>query len=69
MVISSKELIFPVVVGLAVRKGNEALLQQLRTGLERMKRDGEYQALLARYNHDEPTEADVAHALGAGPSL
>ncbi|MCY1278975.1 L-cystine-binding protein FliY [compost metagenome] len=69
VVISSKELIFPVVVGLAVRKGNEALLQQLRTGLERMKRDGEYQALLARYNHDEPTEADVAHALGAGPSL
>ncbi|MFZ6049554.1 transporter substrate-binding domain-containing protein [Pseudomonas sp. CR3202] len=69
VVISSKELIFPVVVGLAVRKGNEALLQQLRTGLERMKRDGEYQALLARYNHDEPTEADVAHALGAGPTL
>ncbi|MNF50318.1 Cystine-binding periplasmic protein precursor [compost metagenome] len=69
IVISSKELIFPVVVGLAVRKGNEALLQELREGFSKMKQDGEYQALLARYNHAEPTEADVAHALGAGPAL
>jgi polar amino acid transport system substrate-binding protein len=69
IVISSKELIFPVVVGLAVRKGNEALLQELREGFSKMKQDGEYQSLLARYNHAEPTEADVAHALGAGPTL
>jgi polar amino acid transport system substrate-binding protein len=69
VVISSKELIFPVVVGLAVRKGNEALLQQLQAGLAKMKQEGQYQALLARYNLGEPSEADVAQALGAGPSL
>ncbi|MNR30249.1 Bacterial extracellular solute-binding protein, family 3 [compost metagenome] len=69
VLISSKELIFPVVVGLAVRKGNEALLQQLQAGLGKMKQEGQYQALLARYNLGEPSEADVAQALGAGPSL
>ncbi len=69
VVISSKELIFPVVVGLAVRKGNEALLQQLQAGLAKMKQEGQYQALLARYNLGEPSEADVAKALGDGPTL
>ncbi|HEJ1320877.1 TPA: ABC transporter substrate-binding protein [Pseudomonas aeruginosa] len=66
VVISSQEMIYPVVVGLAVRKGNEALLQQLQVGLARMKQGGQYQALLARYNLGEPSAEDVAQALGKG---
>ncbi|MPT24088.1 MAG: amino acid ABC transporter substrate-binding protein, partial [Starkeya sp.] len=58
------ELIYPVVIGLAVRKGNGELLDGLRQGFEAMKQDGEYQALLARYNLAEPSAADVAQALG-----
>lgn len=62
--IASRELIYPVVIGLAVRKGNGELLDGLRQGFEAMKQDGEYQALLARYNLAEPSAADVAQALG-----
>ncbi|MED5610262.1 MULTISPECIES: ABC transporter substrate-binding protein [unclassified Pseudomonas] len=62
--IASRELIYPVVIGLAVRKGNGELLDGLRQGFEAMKQDGEYQALLQRYNLAEPTAADVAQALG-----
>ncbi|MBK0057218.1 ABC transporter substrate-binding protein [Pseudomonas sp. S44] len=67
VVISSHELIYPVVIGLAVRKGNDALLAELRQGLEAMKHSGEYQTLLSRYNLGEPSPAEVAQALGQNP--
>ncbi|MGY2373146.1 ABC transporter substrate-binding protein [Pseudomonas sp. SDO524_S393] len=63
-VISSRELIYPVVIGLAVRKGNQALLDELNTALGQIKQDGSYKALLARYNLDEPSADDVNAALG-----
>lgn len=62
--ISSRELIYPVVIGLAVRKGNDELLDSLKQGFEAMKQDGSYQTLLQRYNLAEPSAADVAQALG-----
>ncbi len=67
VVISSHELIYPVVIGLAVRKGNDALLGELRQGFEAMKHSGEYQTLLSRYNLGEPSPAEVAQALGQNP--
>ncbi|MDF0732910.1 transporter substrate-binding domain-containing protein [Pseudomonas entomophila] len=67
LLISSNELIYPVVIGLAVRKGNEALLGQLQQGFAAMKASGEYQALLSRYNLGEPSAAEVAVALGRTP--
>lgn len=67
VLISSNELIYPVVIGLAVRKGNDALLGELHQGLAAMKSSGEYQALLTRYNLGEPTPAEVAQALGQNP--
>ncbi|KAB5625450.1 ABC transporter substrate-binding protein [Pseudomonas putida] len=67
VVISSHELIYPVVIGLAVRKGNDALLAELRQGFEAMKHSGEYQTLLSRYNLGEPSPAEVAQALGQNP--
>ncbi|MFV3291587.1 ABC transporter substrate-binding protein [Pseudomonas sp. NY11955] len=65
--ISSQALIYPVVIGLAVRKGNESLLGELQQGLAAMKASGEYQALLSRYNLAEPSPAEVAKALGQPP--
>lgn len=67
VLISSNELIYPVVIGLAVRKGNEALLGELRQGFADMKASGEYQTLLSRYNLAEPSAAEVAQALGQNP--
>lgn len=67
VVISSRELIYPVVIGLAVRKGNDALLGELRQGLAAMKSSGEYQSLLTRYNLGEPSPSEVAKALGQNP--
>jgi polar amino acid transport system substrate-binding protein len=63
-VISSNELIYPVVVGLAVRKENPALLQELTSALSQIKQDGSYGQLLARYNLAEPNAAEISAALG-----
>ncbi|MFJ7792526.1 ABC transporter substrate-binding protein [Pseudomonas sp. NPDC096950] len=63
-VISSNELIYPVVIGLAVRKGNQALLSELTTALGEIKQNGSYGELLARYNLDEPNAEEVNAALG-----
>jgi polar amino acid transport system permease protein len=64
LAITSKELIFPVPVGLAVAKGNSTLEKQLRDGLAAMKSHGTYRQLLDKYNLAEPTDAQVAKALG-----
>jgi polar amino acid transport system substrate-binding protein len=63
--ITSTTPLYPVVVGLGVKKGNEALLAQLKAALASMKQTGEYQALLKQYNVVEPTAQDIAQALGA----
>jgi polar amino acid transport system substrate-binding protein len=65
--VSSTDLIYPVVIGLAVRKGNDALLAELRQGFTAMKDSGEYQTLLARYNLAEPSAAEIAQATGQNP--
>jgi polar amino acid transport system substrate-binding protein len=64
IVISSSELIYPVVVGLAVRKDNPALLQALTSALGQLKQDGRYGQLLAHYNLGEPTRDEINAALG-----
>ncbi|MNN94059.1 Bacterial extracellular solute-binding protein, family 3 [compost metagenome] len=64
-VISSSELIYPVVIGLAVRKGNQALLEELTTALGQIKQNGSYGELLTRYNLAEPNAEEISAALGA----
>jgi polar amino acid transport system substrate-binding protein len=61
--ITSKTQIYPVVIGLGVRKGNDVLLAQLKSALESMKASGEYVALLKKYNLAEPSSSDVERAL------
>ncbi|AMB84306.1 ABC transporter substrate-binding protein [Pseudomonas agarici] len=63
-VISSSELIYPVVIGLAVRKGNLALLGELTTALGQIKQNGSYGELLTRYNLAEPNAEEIKAALG-----
>jgi polar amino acid transport system substrate-binding protein len=63
-VISSNELIYPVVIGLAVRKDNQALLEKLTTAFAQIKQNGSYGELLARYNLAEPSAEEIRAALG-----
>ncbi|TFD49884.1 ABC transporter substrate-binding protein [Cryobacterium sp. Hh7] len=62
--ISSTALLYPIPVGLAVKKGNSDLADKLLAALESMKADGSYDALLSEYNLAEPDAAQVAQILG-----
>jgi polar amino acid transport system substrate-binding protein len=64
LAISSRELIYSVVVGLAVARDNPALLSRLEVAVAALKADGRYAALLARYNLTEPSEPQIKAALG-----
>lgn len=64
VVITSTGAMNPVVCGIAIKKGNDAVKQQVASAFDAMKKDGEYQALLKKYNLVEPTAQDVARALG-----
>lgn len=63
--ISSPQLIYPVVVGLAVHKGNAPLLNELQSAFTAIKQNGSYATLLARYNLAEPSHQEITDALGA----
>lgn len=52
--ITSTELLFPVQVGLAVKKGDTALASKVRSALDAIKQNGSYAALLKTYNLSEP---------------
>ncbi|SOE96229.1 amino acid ABC transporter substrate-binding protein, PAAT family [Burkholderia sp. D7] len=65
LAITSSTPLFPVVVGLGVAKSDPALLAAVKGALDTMKHDGEYAALLKRYNVAEPTGAEIAQAFGA----
>ncbi|MFK4444741.1 polar amino acid transport system substrate-binding protein [Caballeronia udeis] len=65
LAITSTTPLFPVVVGLGVAKSDPALLAAVKGALDTMKQDGEYAALLKRYNVAEPTGEEIAQALGA----
>lgn len=62
--ITSIAPIYPVVLGLGVKKGNASLLSALTSALSAMRKSGEYAALLKQYNVAEPSSADIAQALG-----
>jgi polar amino acid transport system substrate-binding protein len=60
--ITSNTIIEPVVIGLGVEKGNTVLAAALTEQLNRLKQNGEYQAMLTAYNLQEPTKDDIAAA-------
>jgi len=65
--ISSTTLLYPIVIGLGINKGSQALQDALKGALQRASDSGEYQTLLARYGLEAPTEAEVQTAL-SGPA-
>ncbi|NVN00406.1 ABC transporter substrate-binding protein [Arthrobacter sp. SDTb3-6] len=63
---TSTKLIYPVAVGLAVRKGNTQLANGLTAGLAAMKASGAYAKLLKQYNLDPVDPAVLAQSLAQG---
>lgn len=51
--ISSKNAIYPQVLGIYVKKGNAPLLDSLKTALDEFKASGDYAELLKKYNLEE----------------
>ncbi|WDR86908.1 ABC transporter substrate-binding protein [Burkholderia ambifaria] len=62
--ISSTTLLYPIVIGLGMTKGDSGLQGALERALNDAKRSGEYGSLVKKYGLQEPTAADVANALG-----
>ncbi|MBC2678509.1 MULTISPECIES: transporter substrate-binding domain-containing protein [Pseudomonas] len=60
VVISSQTLIYPVLNGFGVKKGNDAVRNALVEGLEKYSKTPEYAALLAKYKFQAPTADDIA---------
>lgn len=61
--LSSTELVYPVAVGLGVKKGNDKLADALTEALEKMQASGEYDALLERYNLEPVDDAVLAESM------
>lgn len=64
LAITSTDLLYPVPVGLAVKKGNTKLADQLTKALAAITADGTYDKLLKKYNLKAPNSADVDAILG-----
>lgn len=62
--ITSHDLLYPIPVGLAVKKGNTKLRDQLKTALKSLVASGEYGKLLKKYNLEPVDESQVKSILG-----
>ena len=60
VVISSQTLIYPVLNGFGVKKGNDEVRNALIHGLEKYSKTPEYAALLDKYKFQAPTADDIA---------
>lgn len=60
VVISSDTLIYPVLNGFGVKKGNDAVKNALVDALAKYRTTPEYAALLKKYNFQGPTDEDIA---------
>ncbi|ATA19810.1 polar amino acid transport system substrate-binding protein [Gibbsiella quercinecans] len=59
IVISSDTLIYPVLNGFGVKKGNDEVKQALIEGLEKFSKTEKYAALLQKYRFQAPTAEDI----------
>lgn len=59
VVISSQTLIYPVLNGFGVKKGNDEVRNALIQGLEKYSKTPEYAALLDKYKFQAPTADDI----------
>lgn len=61
--ITSHKLLFPIPVGLGIRKDNDDLKAALESAMQAMKKSGEYRSWLHKYNLEVPNEKQVREAL------
>lgn len=61
--ITSDEILFPVVIGIAVKKGNTALAERVDAELKALIASGEYEKLLKKYNLAMPTLEEFQKSL------
>lgn len=61
--ITSTEILFPVVMGIAVKKGNDALFERLESEFDAFKDSPEYAAILKTYNLATPSQDEIAKSL------
>lgn len=59
----TSSIIYPVVVGLAVKKGNTELAQSLKSAISKAETTPEYKSLLVKYSVATPSEAEITAAL------
>lgn len=60
VVITSDTLIYPVLNGFGVKKGNDVVKAALVEALDTYRATPEYAALMKKYNFQAPTDADIA---------
>jgi polar amino acid transport system substrate-binding protein len=65
IVITSRKALHPVVCGLAFRKDDNQLMSKVQQAFNAIKRDGQYQALLKKFNLKAPSEEQAAASLSA----
>ena len=63
VVISSDTLIYPVLNGWGVKKGNDEVKNALVDALAKYRATPEYAALLSKYSFEAPTEEDLASLM------
>ena len=63
VVISSDTLIYPVLNGFGVKKGNDAVKNALADALKKYQATPEYTALLKKYHFQAPTDADIQELM------
>lgn len=63
--ITSDEILFPVVMGLGIVKGNDALVAALKQAFEKVKEAGQLAPILTKYNLAEPSQEAVKAAFTA----
>ena len=56
VVVTSQELVYPQTLGIYVKKGNEETYQALLKAVEASKKNGEYAAILKKYDLEAATE-------------
>lgn len=59
----TSDIIYPVVVGLGVKKGNQAFKQKLTSAIANVEKSDEFKALLAEYSVSVPSKKEVEAAL------
>lgn len=62
--ISSTEQFYPVIVGLGIRQGNTELAKVINQAIADIDADGTYDAILAKYNVERPSDEEFRRAVG-----